>query len=478
VRRFTFPGDLRAVVLVVAVLWGAAVSRLAWGQTSADWTTFQGGPEHQGSTMGAGVRPPLGMVWRAGPQGDSRLSAPVVTAALAVSTGRTSVVGFDPASGEILWEVDRAEGLAIPPALDRSAGTDGILVFIEGSGPRDSRLVAIELPTQSRLWEVDLGAQARGAPSIEGGRVFVGTRDQVVFAVDVESGSVLWTARTQGIVSTAPAVAGGTVFVVAEDERSGRSRLHALDAATGRARWGFSPPGVSVGVSSATVAGGMVYVGFGDFTLRGLDADTGRLTWTTQVRGPFSPHSAPAFADGDVFAVDRGGGVYRLDGESGLMEWDFQFPALATWGAPLVLDGTVYVGLDDGLLAAVDVATGHLVWRTRLRFGALGPFAPAGDLLLVSGLGQRGGVIAFEHDPGGTLTDIPSPTELDLPAALRNFGASFGVMLVALIGFFRFVVQRRRRILLSEAEEVGPAGVSPTDLPGVGGPNDGERPSP
>jgi len=470
VKRFSFPSGLTLVVLMLALItgasWGTGDSRRLLAQTAGEWTSLQGGPEHLG-TADVDVRPPLRVAWRVGPEGDSRLSAPVVTSSLAVSTGRNSLVGFDPTSGEILWEdLERAEGPVAPPALDPSAGSEGILVFIEGNGPGDSRLVGLDLSNRARLWEFGLGAQARGAPSIEEGRAFVGTRDRVVFAVDVDSGSELWSARTQGVVNTAPALAGGRVFVIAEDETSGRSRLHALDVTTGRALWGFSPTGVSVGVSSATVAGGMVYVGFGDFTVRGFDAVSGGLRWSTPVRGPFSAQSTPAFADGSLFVLDRGGGVYRLDGGTGLMIWDYQFPALATWGAPLVLDGTVYVGLDDGTTAAIDVDTGHLVWRTRLGFGAHGPLAPAGDLLLVSGLGQRGGVIAFEHDPDGRLVDLSSPTELDLPTALRNYGTSVAVMLVALIGFFRIVVRPRRRIQPSEAEgTVPPSGSTVADEP-------------
>jgi outer membrane protein assembly factor BamB len=368
---------------------------------------------------------------------------PAVASGLAVATGGTSVVGFDPSSGEILWDVPRAEGLVVPPAIE--PGSEGIVAFVEGNTPTDSKLVGLDPTSHARLFEVELGGLSRTAPSISGGLVFVGTQEQAVKAVDLTSGSQAWSAQTQGLVATSPAVDGGRVFVVSEDEQSEISRLYALQASDGRVAWTFSPPGISLGVSSATVADGSVLVGFGDSTVRAFDPASGALRWTAPVRAPFSPRSTPAVASGSVFAMDLGGGVYRFDGRTGEVVWDYQFPSLAEWGSPLVVGETVYVGLDDGTIAAIRVASGHVVWQTRLRQGAIGPFAPAGDLLLAPVIGPRGGVVAFERAPDRALVDVPSPSELDLPGALVNFLAGSAAVLVALLLLFRLALPRLRR---------------------------------
>ena len=72
-------------------------------------------------------------------------------------------------------------------------------------------------------------------------------------------------------------------------------------------------------------------------------------------------------------------------------------------------DGTVH-GLDDGTIAAVSASSGRLRWRTRSALGAIGPFTPDGELLLVPAEGTRGGMLAFRHDPSGRLLDVPLPT--------------------------------------------------------------------
>jgi len=407
------------------------------------------------------LRPPLRATWRAAPGGDGRLSTPVIHAGTAFATGRTSLVAFDPSSGEILWEdVRRAEGLVVAPAFDPEAG---VIVFVEGNGPDDSRLVALDPAERSaRLWEMPLGAQSRTAPSIADGLVFVGTRDRTALAVDVASGTEAWRVPIDGEVSTSPAVADGVVFLASEDGQTGRSRLYALDADDGHVLWSHSPPGISAGVSSPTVAEGSVYVGFGDATVQALDAGSGALRWTQPVRAPFSPLAGLAFADGSVFVLDFGGGVYRLDAGTGRPDWDYQFPSLASWGSPLVAGGFVFVGLDDGTIAAIDTVSGHLVWRTRLRQGAIGAFAPQGGrleggLLLAPAIGPRGGVVAFEPDPTGRLLDVHSPSELNLPRALLNFLAGAAVVLVLLLGLFRLVLPRLARARGGSAELPGEA---------------------
>lgn len=411
-----------------------------------DWVALQGGSGHSGAAM-VSLRPPLRATWRASPGGDGRLSTPVIHSGMAFATGRTSLVAFDPSSGEIQWEdVERAEGLVVSPAIDPESGPDGMIAFVEGNGPDDSKLVGIDPAERSvRLWETRLGAQSRTAPNIAGGLVFVGTRDRAALAVDIESGTEAWRASVDGEVTTSPAVADGVVFLVAEDPETGRSRLYALDADDGRVVWTYSPPGITAGVSSPTIAEGSVYVGFGDATVRAFDAESGALRWTQPVRAPFSQLAGLAFAQGSVFALDFGGGVYRLDGGTGRPAWDYQFPSLASWGSPLVVGGFVYVGLDDGTIAAIDTDSGHLVWQTRLRQGAIGAFAPQEGLLLAPAIGPRGGVVAFEHAPGRALLDIHSPSELNVPRALVNFLAGGAVVLALVLGLFRFVLPRVAR---------------------------------
>jgi hypothetical protein len=141
--------------------------------------------------------------------------------------------------------------------------------------------------------------------------------------------------------------------------------------------------------------------------------------------------------------MDFGGGVYRFDAESGVLRWDYQFPSYVSWSSPLVVGSAVYVGMDDGTAAAIDVRTGHLVWKTRLRTGPLTAWVPAGNDLVTTSTSSRGALVGFRHNPSGSLLDVPSPTELDLPRALLNFVVAFALVLGLALVAFRLVVRPR-----------------------------------
>lgn len=382
---------------------------------------------------------------------------------LAVVTGRTRLFGFDPVRGRLLWgDVDRAEGPLAPPAIDPDAG---LLVFTEGNNPRESAVVAVDVVTRDERWRFSLEDISRGGPTIADGSVFVGSRDRFVYAIDGQRGTLRWRKRLQASVEVAPAVDGGRVFAVSENSTNGATRLYALDAADGKTVWSYSPRGAAIGVSSPTVADGVVFVGFGDAQVRAFDAVDGTLLWSKPIRSFFSYHASLASSEGAVYAMDVNGGVYRLDGRTGDLAWDFQFPSFVSWSSPLVVGGAVYVGMDDGTVAAIDTLSGHLVWRTRLVTGPISALAPAGDLLLASSNSAGGALVAFQVDPSGTLLDVHSPTELDLPTALVNFAGGFVVVLGLVLVLFRFLVRPRPV----------PEGAIPA--PGEGGPRTGPEPT-
>jgi hypothetical protein len=56
--------------------------------------------------------------------------------------------------------------------------------------------------------------------------------------------------------------------------------------------------------------------------------------------------------------------------------------------------------------------------------------------------GRSAGLIAFEHDPDGTLVDVPSPTELDVGTTLSRYGLA--AVFVFAVAFVPGLLARRR----------------------------------
>jgi hypothetical protein len=161
-----------------------------------------------------------------------------------------------------------------------------------------------------------------------------------------------------------------------------------------------------------------------------------------------------------VYIADAEGAVYRFDERTGDRKWEFQFPASNTLaGSPLVSGRWVFFGSGDGTVGAVDVESGHLVWKVRFAGGGAGALTPAGDRLLVPILNRRGGILALERDPEGQLIDEESPTTLHVPLALANFAIAVVLIMVVILGLFRLLSLSARR-----RGDGGPEGFQP-DLP-------------
>jgi hypothetical protein len=143
--------------------------------------------------------------------------------------------------------------------------------------------------------------------------------------------------------------------------------------------------------------------------------------------------STPTAAGGAVYVADGRGGVWKFDPANGRRLFDFQFNEFIRRSSPVVVGGrAVLVGLGDGRLVAVDASSGHELWESPTSPGLVGGIAAAGDLVLVAKGGLRGGVVAYEQDPAGVLTDVTSPSIADPARLVGNFAIALVVMMVLL----------------------------------------------
>jgi outer membrane protein assembly factor BamB len=394
------------------------------------------------------------------------MSAVVTAPGIAVADVPEAVVGLDPATGREVWTVPRTRGPLDPPAVDPSLGKGGVVVYPEGNGGAGTAVAAIDLTTRSPLWRMDLTRPARGAPAIVDGTAYFGSQDDFVYAVDAADGRLLWKRKTEGPVDTSPAVDGGRVFVVAESTTLAEARLYALSASDGSVAWTYAATIRALGSTSPTVARGMVFVGMGDSRVHALDEATGNLRWTAPVRSFFTAGASPAIDGGDLYVADVSGALYRFRVSDGVRIWDYQFDALSGTSGPVLVGGIAFLGLENGTVGAVDPA-GFQIWSARLSTGAVGPLTPAGDLLFAPTApmkGETGGLVAFVHDPAGTLVHVVSPTRLRVLPGLLSFLIAVAIVMALLLALFRlFVLRRRGRSPSEPAGDAAPAGAPERD---------------
>ena len=210
----------------------------------------------------------------------------------------------------------------------------------------------------ARRWESRLQEDVSAAPLVTDGKIIVATESGSIIAIGGDS-EVLWRylipALQQTSFSTAPAIANGIVYA-ADD--TGRLHLVSLDDGTELCR-------IALGVrptSHPLIADDRVVIP-ADGTILVLEAgecEAAPRLIVDQVNSPL----APAYAAGTLFAVEN----------SFLMAWDLATLAPSVWNAPFtaesrittaptVAGGVVYFGTQDGIVHAVDGATGEAVWQ-------------------------------------------------------------------------------------------------------------------
>jgi outer membrane protein assembly factor BamB len=165
------------------------------------------------------------------------------------------------------------------------------------------------------------------APAVSGNRAVFGTSSGL-FALSTASGQVIW--NYPGYYRTAT-IRDSTVYAVGGAEFK-HQYLSARNLYTGAPRW-TSPADLHNGASSPAVSGSMIVIGTGDGLLRGFDAATGVMRWTF-VTGASTASTEPYEREGSDVA-----------------------------SSPAISGSVIYAGATDGMLYALDLASGSLLWK-------------------------------------------------------------------------------------------------------------------
>ena len=464
---------LASGTFVLAVLALPASAELI-SPTAGVWTQYQGGATHPGADP-AGPKPPYVTAWPTpfaiqpgGPFHSYGLSAPVVGDGLAVVVGPTAVYGVSLKDASMVWTVDRDFGPSVPAAIvavsppgSKVAAPAGAVLFTEGfgtgpgapgaaasasasaatsasvapspaptaPGAAESHVAAITADTGTPLWKpLALKAVSRTGVTVDGSTAFVGDIRGNVYAIDAATGKLNWSVKLDGYIETSLAAAGGKIFVAVQGSRTTNGKLYALDEATGKVAWTYDV-GHPALLTTPSVAGTRLVIGVtevgatGTFTsLQAVDAGAGSLLWRSRLTSPLTYATAPVISGTGAFVLDSSGEVYRMDLSSGARSWDFALNTSSLYGGPVVSGGVVAAPASAGRMAAIDAASGKLLWQAAdtggpLRFGAV-----AGDLLLFTRGGPEPGLVAFRSDPSaGPLTSISSPTTPRYGAIILNW---------------------------------------------------------
>ena len=231
----------------------------------------------------------------------------------------------------------------------------------------------------SLVWKVQTGGPVVASPSVSDGVVYIGSSDRVFRAIDLVSGRSVWSHDgIDGFVETKPLVAGDVVVFGAWD-----GRLYALDAKTGKPVWTWTGERPSRYYSPAAcwpvAAAGRVFIVTPGPWMTALELASGQEIWGTDnlaVR-----ESIGISADGRRVYVRTTENVIAAvgsdaDSQETVWETDAGFGTDNNSAMLAERDGVVFYGTGNGLLLALDAATGAVKWKHRVGVALLNTVTP------------------------------------------------------------------------------------------------------
>lgn len=302
----------------------------------------------------------------------------------------------------------------------------------------ETDIAAYDTITGKQYWRVDLEPDDEddgffgGGIAYAEGRLYVTTGFARVFALDARSGAILWQNDMPAPLRAAPTVNGGRVFVVTLD-----NQLLTLAADDGRRLWshvGIQEDAGLLGAASPAVAGSTVVVPFSSGEIIGLSVTDGRVLWSDSLSSvnridPLADlahiRGHPVIDRGVVMAISHSGRMIALDLERGSRAWDIDLGGVQT---PWAAGDFVFVLTNDAQLVAVRRRDGRLRWvRPLQRFEDVedqedliqwsGPVL-ASDRLIVAG--SHGEAISVSPYTGEVLGFIELPDGAALPPVVAG----------------------------------------------------------
>ena len=280
---------------------------------------------------------------------------------------------FSIKDGEKLWGVElMASNRRVSDTAIKGAGlaADGNEIYVTtGFGV----VVAVSAKDGTKLWEQDIHAPLRIAPTVAGGKVFVQSVDNKFFALDKSTGEILWdydiALEETTMVGGAVAAYSPKADVVVTGFSNGE--IQAFNAAYGSPLWSdflvtnrqaYSSTFLHTIKAAPVIDGQTVYVfGSGD-VLVALDLYGGTRKWEKEIGGQQTP-----FVSGNtLFVVSNNNELIALDKENGDVLWskaiELRGKASEVFAyAPVILNSQVVVALSNGIVHIFNPKTGDLV---------------------------------------------------------------------------------------------------------------------
>lgn len=251
----------------------------------------------------------------------------------------------------------------------------------DGNRRRSGNVQLDDQPSYSftKEWEYNVNVFVR-SPLIWDNKIYLYNANGELTVLDEDTGNQIWYSDrgadgSGGDARAIPEIYQGTIFICSEQDT-----IIAFDATDGTLLW--ENPNLPVGdvrgltaTADSTVDNLIIGSNSGDPDVVAINMDTGAKEWETTIRSTESTNVfEPAANYQDYAYVTTNGGsglLAALDVSTGEVVWEYELNDYSRV-SPMVQDGTVFAvddPFDSGWLHAVDATSGAEVWSKNLPGG-------------------------------------------------------------------------------------------------------------
>lgn len=269
-----------------------------------------------------------------------------------------------------------------------SISVAGDRVFVQGLKGRESSVSSLNRADGKLVWsraigptdDEDRGPGPRSTPTVDGDRVYVLTEHGDLACLRVQDGSTVWqrnilkdfgARNIPWLISESPLIDGNNVIVTPGGRNAG---VVALERLSGKTVWTSKELSDEAGYASVIagdVQGVRTLMTLTSEAGVGVRASDGKLMWRyPRVANGTANIATPVFHDNKVFYTSDygvGGALLGLTAQAGSVQSSeiyFTREMQNHHGGVVLVNGYLY-GFNNAILAALEFATGRLMWRHR-----------------------------------------------------------------------------------------------------------------
>jgi outer membrane protein assembly factor BamB len=296
-------------------------------------------------------------------------------------------------NGEKRWSFQSGNRIVGTPDA-----ADGTIVF----GSADGFIYGLNSQSGRLRWKVKAGAPVLGAVTICDGVAYIGASDSCFRAINIRTGKVIWSyAGVRGYIETKPLITANKVIFGAWD-----NTLYALEKSSGKELWRWTGGLTRMHFSPAAVwpvaADGKVFITDPERAMTAINIETGATVWRT--KQSVVRETIGRSEDGQqLYSKTMNDSIvcFATSGSTPRQLWtsNVGFGYEHAPSMPVERAGVVFGSTKNGLIFALEAATGRLLWKHKIGNSLISTVVPLSSRqLFFTATGGEVGVLIINNE--------------------------------------------------------------------------------